>query len=306
MAPKKIFIDGKEGTTGLQIFDRLCSREDIEIISLAEEDRKNPEKRKQALNSCDIAILCLPDDAAREAVLMVENKNVVIIDASTAHRTTDGWVYGLPELSDEQKEKIISSKRIANPGCHASGFIALIKPLIDAGAISKNENLTCHSITGYSGGGKKMISNYEEEERQELFDAPRIYGLTQNHKHLKEMVHITGLENPPVFCPIVSDFYSGMLVSVPLFKNQLKNGYTFEKIIELYKEKYNKDNIKYNENLAKDGFLNSNQLGVSDIMEITVTGNEDRMVLSAMYDNLGKGASGAAVQSLNLILGGNK
>lgn len=306
MAPKKIFIDGKEGTTGLQIFDRLCSREDIEIISLAEEDRKNPEKRKQALNSCDIAILCLPDDAAREAVLMVENENVVIIDASTAHRTTDGWVYGLPELSDEQKEKIISSKRIANPGCHASGFIALIKPLIDAGAISKNENLTCHSITGYSGGGKKMISNYEEEERQELFDAPRIYGLTQNHKHLKEMVHITGLENPPVFCPIVSDFYSGMLVSVPLFKNQLKNGYTFEKIVELYKEKYNKDNIKYNENLAKDGFLNSNQLGVSDIMEITVTGNEDRMVLSAMYDNLGKGASGAAVQSLNLILGGNK
>lgn len=304
MTPKKIFIDGKEGTTGLQIFDRLKGRNDIEIIALADEDRKNPEKRKEALNSCDVAILCLPDDAAKEAVSMVENEDVVIIDASTAHRTVDGWVYGLPELSQEQKEKIISSKRIANPGCHASGFIALIKPLVDAGAISKDENLTCHSITGYSGGGKKMIAQYESEEREELFDAPRLYGLTQNHKHLKEMVHITGIENPPVFCPIVSDFYSGMLVSVPLFKNQLKNGYTFEKIVELYKSKYNKDNIRYNENLAKDGFLNSNDLGVSEVMEIVVTGNEERMVLSAMYDNLGKGASGAAVQSLNLILGG--
>lgn len=306
MTPKKIFIDGKEGTTGLQIFDRLKGRDDIEIIALDDEDRKNPEKRKEALNSCDIAILCLPDDAAREAVSMVENEDVVIIDASTAHRTADGWVYGLPELSEEQKEKIISAKRIANPGCHASGFIALVKPLVDAGAISNDENLTCHSITGYSGGGKKMIASYEADEREELFDAPRQYGLTQNHKHLKEMVHITGIENPPVFCPIVSDFYSGMLVSVPLFKNQLKNGYTFEKIVELYKSKYNKDNIRYNENLAKDGFLNSNDLGVSEIMEITVTGNEDRMVLSAMYDNLGKGASGSAVQSLNLILGGNK
>ena len=304
MTPKKIFIDGKEGTTGLQIFDRLKGRNDIEIIALADEDRKNPEKRKEALNSCDVAILCLPDDAAKEAVSMVENEDVVIIDASTAHRTVDGWVYGLPELSQEQKEKIISSKRIANPGCHASGFIALIKPLVDAGAISKDENLTCHSITGYSGGGKKMIAQYESEEREELFDAPRLYGLTQNHKHLKEMVHITGIENPPVFCPIVSDFYSGMLVSVPLFKNQLKNGFTFEKIVELYKSKYNKDNIRYNENLAKDGFLNSNDLGVSEVMEIVVTGNEERMVLSAMYDNLGKGASGAAVQSLNLILGG--
>ncbi len=306
MTPKKIFIDGKEGTTGLQIFDRLQGREDIEIISLADEDRKDTEKRREALNNCDIAILCLPDEAAIQAVSLVENENVVIIDASTAHRTMDGWVYGLPELSKEQKEKIINSKRIANPGCHASGFIALIKPLIDAGTISKDENLTCHSITGYSGGGKKMIASYEAEERDELFDAPRMYGLTQNHKHLKEMVHITGIENPPVFCPIVSDFYSGMLVSIPLFKNQLKNGFTFDKIVELYKNKYNDGNIKYNENLAKDGFLNSNDLGVSEVMEIVVTGNEDRMVLSAMYDNLGKGASGAAVQNLNLVLGGNK
>ena len=306
MAQKKIFIDGKEGTTGLQIFDRLQGRDDIEIISLADEDRKDTEKRRQALNNCDVAILCLPDEAAIQAVSLVENENVVIIDASTAHRTKEGWVYGLPELSKEQKEKIISSKRIANPGCHASGFIALIKPLVDAGAISKDENLTCHSITGYSGGGKKMIASYEAEEREELFDAPRQYGLTQNHKHLKEMVHITGIENAPIFCPIVSDFYSGMLVSVPIFKSQLKNGFTFEKIVELYKNKYVDGNIKYNENLAKDGFLNSNDLGVSEVMEIVVTGNEERMVLSAMYDNLGKGASGSAVQNLNLILGGNK
>lgn len=306
MALKKIFIDGKEGTTGLQIYERLQDRDDIEIIFLADEDRKDTEKRRQALNNCDIAILCLPDDAARQAVSLVENENVVIIDASTAHRTEKGWVYGLPELSPEQKEKIKTAKRIANPGCHASGFIALIKPLIDAGAISKTENLCCHSITGYSGGGKKMIASYEDCEREKLFDAPRQYGLTQNHKHLKEMVHITGLENPPVFCPIVSNFYSGMLVSVPLFANQLKNGFTMEKIVELYKEKYNCDNIKYNEDMAKEGFLNSNGLATSDVMEITVTGNEERMVLSAMYNNLGKGASGAAVQCLNLILGGNK
>ena len=306
MTPKKVFIDGKEGTTGLQIYERLQDRNDIEIISLADQDRKDTEKRKQALNSCDIAILCLPDDAARQAVSLVENENVVIIDASTAHRTEPGWVYGLPELSKEQKEKIKAAKRIANPGCHASGFIALIKPLIDAGAISKTENLCCHSITGYSGGGKKMIAAYEECEREEFFDAPRQYGLTQNHKHLKEMVHITGLENPPVFCPIVSDFYSGMLVSVPIFANQLKNGFTFEKIVELFKEKYQGDNIRYNENMEKDGFLNSNGLAESDAMEITVTGNEERMVLSALYDNLGKGASGAAVQNLDLVLGGNK
>lgn len=299
---KKIFIDGKAGTTGLRIYERLEQLEGIELISLSDEKRKDRECRKEALNSADIAFLCLPDDAARESVSLIENENTVVIDTSTAHRTLEDWAYGFPELSASHREKVKSSKRIAVPGCHASGFISLVYPLIEAGALDGTENLTCFSLTGYSGGGKKMICEYEEEP-DELLDAPRQYGLTQNHKHLKEMVKISGLQSAPVFCPIVSSFYSGMEVTVPVFRSDLKNGFDIEKIKEIYKNKYNGPLVKYEESLNEEGFLSAGLLSGKDSMIISVFGNEDRIILTARYDNLGKGASGAAVECLNIVLG---
>lgn len=303
---KKIFIDGKAGTTGLRIYERLSERKDIEIILLSDDERKDPAARKKALNDCDIAFLCLPDDAARESVSMIENDSTVVIDTSTAHRTLDGWCYGFPELSDELNNKLKSSKRIAVPGCHASGFIALVKPLIDAGYINADELLTCHSITGYSGGGKKMIAEYDFENRDDLLDAPRQYGLTQQHKHLKEMQAITGLKNAPIFCPIVSDFYSGMMVTVPLFASHLKKGITAEDIKKLYAKKYNSEIVSYCESLDDGGFISAGKLKTTDAMRVTVTGNDDRILLIAVYDNLGKGASGAAVECMNVVLGADK
>ena len=303
---KKIFIDGKAGTTGLRIYERLEARNDIEIILLSEDQRKDPAARKRALNECDIAFLCLPDDAARESVSMIENENVVVIDTSTAHRTLDGWCYGFPELSDELNKNLTSAKRIAVPGCHASGFIALVKPLIDSGYISADELLTCHSITGYSGGGKKMIADYKSEGRDVLLDAPRQYGITQQHKHLKEMKAIAGLKNAPIFCPIVSDFYSGMMVTVPIFASQLKDGVTVEDIKKLYADKYNTEIVKYVEAIDDGGLISAAKLKTKDSMAITVSGNEERILLIAVYDNLGKGASGAAVECMNIVLGVNK
>lgn len=299
---KKVFIDGKAGTTGLRIYERLEQFEGIELISLSEEKRKDKESRKEALNSADIAFLCLPDDAARESVSLIENENTVVIDTSTAHRTLDDWAYGFPELSASHREKVKNSKRIAVPGCHASGFISLIYPLVEAGALNGTENLSCFSLTGYSGGGKKMIAEYEEES-DELLGAPRQYGLTQNHKHLKEMVKISGLKTAPAFCPIVSNFYSGMEVTVPVFKSDLNNGFDIEKIKEIYKNKYNGPLVKYEENLNEEGFLSAGLLSGKDSMIISVFGNEDRIILTARYDNLGKGASGAAVECLNIVLG---
>ena len=303
---KKIFIDGKAGTTGLRIYERLSERADIEIILLSDEERKNPDARKRALNSCDVAFLCLPDDAARESVSMVENDNVVIIDTSTAHRTLDNWCYGFPELSSELDIKLKSAKRIAVPGCHASGFIALVKPLIDEGYISADELLTCHSVTGYSGGGKKMIAEYESEERDSLLDAPRQYGITQSHKHLKEMQKITGLINAPIFCPIVSDFYSGMMVTVPIFASQLKSGKTVDDIKALYSQKYNTNIVKYESAIDEAGFISASMLKDSDAMKITVCGNDERILLIAVYNNLGKGASGAAIECMNVVLNQDK
>ncbi len=302
----KIFIDGKAGTTGLRIYERLSERADLEIITLSEEERKLPEARKRALNSCDIAFLCLPDDAAREAVSMIENENVVVLDTSTAHRTDASWCYGFPELSAEYEKKLLASKRIAVPGCHASGFIALVYPLIEKGIISADTLLTCHSLTGYSGGGKKMIAEYESEDRDVLLDAPRQYGITQQHKHLKEMKAITGIENAPAFCPIVSDFYSGMLVTVPLFKSQLNDGSDINSIREAYAEKYTGEVVRYCESVDNGGFVAANSVAMKDSMLITVNGNEDRILLTALYDNLGKGASGAAVQCMNMVMGIDK
>jgi len=302
---KKIFIDGSAGTTGLRIFDRLNDREDIEIISLTEEKRKDSIARKKALNEADIAFLCLPDAAAIEAVSMIENPDTVVIDTSTAHRTNPLWAYGFPELSKAYEEKIINSKRIAVPGCHASGFIALVYPLVEKGIISKDILLSCFSLTGYSGGGKKMIAEYESVERDVLLDSPRQYGISQNHKHLPEMSVITGLNNKPAFCPIVADFYSGMEVTVPLFSSMLNNA-DIETIKSVYEEKYNGPIVSYVNSSDENGFLSASKLSGMDSMEISVSGNDDRILLVARYDNLGKGASGAAIECLNIVLGAEK
>ena len=233
---KKVFIDGKAGTTGLRIEERLAGRDDIEIVLIPEELRKDPKTKKEILNSVDVAFLCLPDQASIESVSMIENPNVVVIDTSTAHRTNPSWAYGFPELDKGFEDKIRSSKRIAVPGCHASGFISLVYPLVKAGIISKDILLSAHSITGYSGGGKKMIGEYEEN-KPELYEYPRQYGIKQMHKHLPEMKAITGIENEPIFSPIVADFYSGMEVTVPLFKSQLNYG-DIDTIKEIYKKTY--------------------------------------------------------------------
>ncbi len=298
---KTVFIDGKAGTTGLRIEERLAGRTDVTLLSLPESERKNPVKRKEIINNSDIVFLCLPDAAAREAVSMVENPAVTVIDASTAHRTLDSWAYGFPELSPDFCKKVQTSKRIAVPGCHASGFIALVYPLVEAGIIDKGELLTAHSVTGYSGGGKGMIAEYGDANRSNLLDAPRQYGIMQAHKHLPEMVKTTGLLHAPVFMPIVADFYSGMEVTVPLFAKQVKGG--VQAIRSLYAEKYRGPIVTYTEGADEGGFLSAAALSGKDGMQIQVLGNEERILLVARYDNLGKGASGAAVECLNYKLG---
>ena len=303
---KKIFIDGKAGTTGLRIYERLCERQDVEIISLSEEDRKNTAKREEALNACDIAFLCLPDAAAIEAVSLIHNPNVTVIDASTAHRTLEGWAYGFPELSEKFENAVLTSKRIAVPGCHASGFISLVYPLVEEGIISSDTELTCHSITGYSGGGKKMIAEYEDADRDFLLDAPRQYAITQQHKHLREMKKISGLSSEPIFCPIVSSFYSGMCVTVPLFASQLLEGKTVEDIKKAYSKRYTNDIVRYVDSIDDNGFVSAHVMAGKDSMRITVCGNDDRILLVCAYDNLGKGASGAAVECMNMVLGADR
>ncbi len=300
---KKIFIDGKAGTTGLRIYDRLAGREDVTLITLPEEQRKDTACRKAALNEADIAFLCLPDAAALEAVSLVENPDTVVLDTSTAHRTNPAWTYGMPELSAAQEKKIIASKRIAVPGCHASGFVALVAPLIEAGVLDKSVLLTCHSITGYSGGGKAMIADYEADERAYALSTPRQYGLGQQHKHLREMAALTGIDNPPLFSPIVSSFYSGMEVTVPLFKSQLVAGKTADDIRAIYAEKYTGPVLSYSESIDDGGFIAAGTLSGKDNMRVTVCGNDERILLVAVYDNLGKGASGAALECLNLVMG---
>ncbi len=295
-----VFIDGSAGTTGLKIVERLSGRDDIKLIKLPEELRKDDNARKQALNSADVAFLCLPDAAAIGAVSLVENPNVKIIDTSTAHRTNASWQYGFAEINGF-KEKIASSKRIANPGCHASGFIALIAPLVNAGVLDKREKLTCFSITGYTGGGKKMIAEYEGEDKPLLYDAPRQYGLSQAHKHLPEMQKYCKLENSPIFCPIVADYDRGMEVTVPLFKSQISCD--IQALKEIYKNAYNGPVVKFVESNDEGGFLSANSMKEKDGMEVSVFGNDDRILLVSRFDNLGKGASGAAIQNMNILLG---
>lgn len=297
----KIFIDGSAGTTGLKIVERLSSDKSLELVILEGEDRKDPAARKIAINGCDIAFLCLPDQAARESVFLIENPEVRVIDTSTAHRTESGWAYGFPELSGH-RALIRDSKRVANPGCHASGFISLIRPLTDSGLINKDTFLTCTSITGYSGGGKKMIADYEDPAKAEALGIPRLYGLTQEHKHLKEMAKISGLDVFPAFMPIVAPFYSGMTVMVPVNGTEL--GVGIDQVRDVF-ESYYRDCrlVRFMGDTSEDGFLASGGISGSDRMEIFVYGNNDRILLVSRFDNLGKGASGAAIQNMNIMLG---
>ena len=299
----KVFIDGSAGTAGLRIRSRLEGRADLDVSVLEGEARKDTEKRREMLNSCDIAVLCLPDEASRESVAMIENPAVRVVDTSTAHRVAPGWAYGFPELSAAHREAIVSGKRVASPGCHAGGFIVLVQPLIEAGILPADALLTCHSLTGYSGGGKGMIAEYESAGRSAELYSPREYGLTQTHKHLPEMSGISGLENYPAFCPIVADFYSGMLVTVPLFGSQLNAGYTIDDVRACYAAKFTGPVVTYIDAMDKAGFVASNTLSGTDAMEVAVCGNAERMLLMSRFDNLGKGASGAAVQCLNLMIG---
>lgn len=295
----KVFIDGSAGTTGLRIHERLSARQDIQLISVPIELRKDPKAREEAINAADIAFFCLPDAAAIEAASLCHG-STALIDTSTAHRTDPAWDYGFPELKG-RREKVAASKRVANPGCHASGFIALAEPLVRAGIIPAELKLSCFSLTGYSGGGKKMIAEYEDPLRNPLLSAPRQYALTQQHKHLKEMRLISGLEEAPVFCPIVADYYSGMELTLPLFKKDIKGD--MEDIKEVYREYYSSGLVHFEEDDPEGGLLSGAALSGRDDMEIRVTGCDERILLISRFDNLGKGASGAAIQNMNIILG---
>ena len=301
-----IFIDGSSGTAGLRIYDRLAQREDIDLLTLPPELHHDMEAQRELINRADIAFLCLPDAAAITAADLVENPDTVVLDTSTAHRTAPGWTYGFPELSPEREAAIRTAKRIAVPGCHASGFIALVYPLVAAGLLNKDALLSCYSLTGYSGGGKKMIAEYEAPARSALLDAPRQYALGQTHKHLKEMKQMTGLASEPVFCPVVSDFYSGMQVTVPLFAQWLKPGASMQDVRAVYQALYTGPVVSYTDAADAGGFLSAAALAGKDSMQIAVAGNEERMLLLAVYDNLGKGASGAAVECMNLVTGAEK
>ena len=296
----KIFIDGSAGTTGLRIYERMAERTDLEWIRLSEENRKDPAARADAINRADVAFLCLPDAAAIEAVAMINNPDTAVIDTSTAHRVNPEWTYGFPEVSG-LREKIKASKRIANPGCHASGFVALVAPLVENGVLAPDASLTCFSLTGYSGGGKKMIEEYESAERDALLDAPRMYGLTQQHKHLKEMAAICGLKEAPIFCPIVAPYYSGMEVTVPVRRDMLS--VDLDGLKALYSEYYSHGGLVHYTDEQESGFLSASAYSGRDDMQVTVCGNEDRILLVARFDNLGKGASGSAIQNMNILLG---
>lgn len=299
----KIYIDGKDGTTGLQIYDRLAGRKDLELLLIDEDKRKDTAERQKLMNAADVVFLCLPDGAAIEAVELVTNPETCIIDASTAHRTAPGWDYGFPELSAEHRAHIASSKRIANPGCHASGFISAVYPLVAHGIVPPDYPVTCFSLTGYSGGGKKMIAQYETDKTEELY-APRIYGLSLHHKHLPEMQKICGLHKAPVFLPVVDDYYKGMATTIQLRNDLLAPGTTAQTVWETLRDHYADAQMV---TVAPFGgttpMIAGNAMAGKDTLQLIVYGNEEQTAVTALFDNLGKGASGAAVQNMNIRLG---
>ena len=303
----KIFIDGSEGTTGLRIHERFAGRDDVELLPIASELRKDAGERKRLINESDITFLCLPDAAARESVSLIENENVRIIDTSTAHRTEEGWAYGFPELSGEFRDKISKGKRIAVPGCYATGFISLVYPLIQSGILPKNYPVATFAMSGYSGAGRKAITVYESKDRAPEFDAPREYALSQQHKHLKEMTKITGLQRTPLFSPMVCDYYSGMIVTLPLYTDLLNGKPSLQEVQEKLAAFYEGEPFIQVMPLGKEeetnGFLAGNARSGWGGLEIFVTGNEDRILVSSRFDNLGKGASGAAIQCMNIVMG---
>ena len=300
----KVYIDGQVGTTGLQIYERIGNRTDLELLRIDEDKRHDTDERRKFLNSADIVFLCLPDAGAIEAVSLIENPDVRVIDASTAHRTSDDWVYGYPELSKEQRAAIAAGKRVANPGCHATGLISSVAPLVKMGILPADYPVTCYSLTGYSGGGKKMIAQYEAQDREEKLSAPGIYGLTLKHKHIPEMQKVTGLTYPPVFMPIVDDYYKGMATTIMLQNRLLPGQPSAEEICTRLQEYYADEHfvtvLPYD---AKQGTVYANALAGTNHLQLVVCGYEDQTSVTALFDNLGKGASGAAVQNMNIMLG---
>ncbi len=304
----KVYIDGQEGTTGLRIYERIAARADVEWIRIDAQSRKDPAARRDCIHASDVTFLCLPDAAAREAVVLAEGSKTRLIDASTAHRTAPGWQYGFPELSGARRAAIASADRVAVPGCHASGFCALVYPLVAAGVLPADAALTCFSLTGYTGGGRRMIEAYEAADRPAALDSPRQYGLTQTHKHLPEMQVVCGLAQPPLFSPVVGDFACGMEVTVPLFASQLARPLSRADLRDLLAAHYAGAALVTVAPLDAEierqgGFLDAGALAGCDGMELYVAGNDERMLLIARFDNLGKGASGAAIQCMNLMLG---
>ncbi|MFA5658647.1 MAG: N-acetyl-gamma-glutamyl-phosphate reductase, partial [Oscillospiraceae bacterium] len=299
----KVFIDGKEGTTGLKIFERFQNRNDVEILLIDEAKRKDTAERKRLINESDYTFLCLPDVAAIEAVSLVENDRTRIIDASTAHRTNPAWAYGFPELSQAHREKIINSKRVAVPGCYASGFNSLVYPMVKTGLLPKNYPVVCHAVSGYSGAGKSAILQYESDEKPKEFFSPRLYALSQSHKHLPEMQAVPGLALTPIFNPYIDDYFSGMTVSVPLHTKLLNKKAAAHDVHKIFEEYYSDQKFVKVSPFTNEGFIAANFLVGTNILEIFVCGNDDRILLSSRLDNLGKGASGAAVQCMNIMMG---
>lgn len=304
----KVFIDGKEGTTGLKIFERFANRSDLEILEISEEKRKDPVEKAKMINASDYTFLCLPDAAAVESAQLCTNPDTVIIDASTAHRTNPAWAYGFPELDKSFREKIATSKRIANPGCYASGSIAILYPLVQSGILPKDYPVVIHAVSGYSGAGKKAIAQYEAEDRDSGLDTPRLYALTQQHKHLPEIKIISGLDFEPVFNPYVCDYYQGMTVTVGLHARLLSKKVTATDVWEMFSKHY--EGCRFvkvagfmGEGTLPEQFIPANTLANTNNMEIFVYGNDDRIMVTTRFDNLGKGASGAAVQCFNISMG---
>lgn len=301
---KKVFIDGKDGTTGLKIYKRFEERKDIELLLIDPEKRKDAQERARLINESDITFLCLPDAASIEAVSFVENENTKIIDTSTAHRTLESWAYGFAELSREHREAIATSNRIAVPGCYASGFNSIAYPLVKSGFISAAYDIVCFAMSGYTGAGKKGIAQYEDKNRDLELASPRLYALTQQHKHLKEMKAISKLDKEPIFSPVICDYPQGMVVTIPLYTDKMSKKYSAKDIYEMFSEHYyGSDIVKVRELGYTQTMIASNTFANRDDMEIEINGNADRILITSRFDNLGKGASGAAIQCMNIAMG---